>query len=61
MSRQTTAFILTALTSAALSIGVSGQAPRTFAPDWTFKGAALTGMQQLGQATWRAKCQIRTP
>src|SRR5699024_4976658 len=24
-------------------------------PDWTFKGSALTGMQQVGQATWRAE------
>ena len=38
-----------------MSVDVGGQAPRTFAPDWTFKGSALTGMQQLGQATWRAE------
>ena len=38
-----------------MSIDVGGQAARTFAPDWTFKGSALTGMQQIGQATWRAE------
>src|SRR6187431_445592 len=27
----------------------------TFAPDWTFKGSALAGTQQVGQATWRAE------
>ncbi len=55
MSRQTAAFVLTALAAAAVSIDVGGQAPRTFAADWTFKGSALTGMQQLGAATWRAE------
>src|SRR5678815_5849064 len=29
--------------------------PATFVPDWTFKGSALTGTQQVGQATWRAE------
>jgi len=29
--------------------------PATFAPDWTFKGSALTGTEQVGQATWRAE------
>jgi hypothetical protein len=47
--------ILTAVAVAALSIGLSGQLPGTFAPDWTFKGSALAGMQQVGQATWRAE------
>jgi 3-keto-disaccharide hydrolase/VCBS repeat protein/FG-GAP repeat protein len=28
--------------------------PATFVPDWTFKGSALTGTEQIGQATWRA-------
>jgi len=55
MSRKTTAFILTAFTAAALSVDLGGQAARTFAPDWTFKGSALTGTQQVGQATWRAE------
>jgi len=27
----------------------------TFMPDWTFKGSALTGTQQIGQATWKAE------
>ena len=26
----------------------------TFAPDWKFTGSALTGTQQVGQATWKA-------
>ena len=55
MSRQTAAFVLTALAAAAVSVDVGGQALRTFTPDWTFKGSALTGMQQLGAATWRAE------
>ena len=55
MSRQTAAFALTALVAAAVTVDVGGQALRTFTPDWTFKGSALTGMQQLGAATWRAE------
>ena len=46
---------MAALTAAVVSVDVGGQSARTFAPDWTFKGSALTGMQQLGQATWRAE------
>jgi Domain of Unknown Function (DUF1080)/FG-GAP-like repeat/FG-GAP repeat len=37
-----------------MSIDLGGQVTRTFVPDWTFKGSALTGMQQVGHATWRA-------
>jgi Domain of Unknown Function (DUF1080)/FG-GAP-like repeat/FG-GAP repeat len=55
MRRRTTGVSLTAIAAAALSIGLSGQAPATFVPDWTFKGSALTGTQQVGQATWRAE------
>ena len=55
MSRKTTACILTAFTAVVLSVDLGGQAARTFAPDWTFKGSALTGTQQVGQATWRAE------
>ena len=55
MSRKIAAFVLTAVTAAAVSVDVGGQAARTFTPDWTFKGPALTGMQQLGQATWRVE------
>jgi hypothetical protein len=47
--------VLTAVAAAALSIGLSGQGTANFVPDWTFKGSALTGMQQVGQATWRAE------
>ena len=48
MHRRTGGLVLTMAAAAAVSIGLSGQAPRTFAPDWTFKGSALTGMQQVG-------------
>ena len=42
----------------ALPIVLSGQGvggPGTFPPDWTFKGAALTGTQQIGGVTWKAE------
>jgi hypothetical protein len=55
MSGKIAAFVTTALTAAVVSVDVGGQSPRTFAPDWTLKGSALTGMQQVGQATWRAE------
>jgi hypothetical protein len=55
MSRKIAAFAMAALAAAVVSVDVGGQSPRTFAPDWTFKGSALTGMQQVGQATWRAE------
>ena len=55
MSRQTAAFIVTVVAAAAVSIDVGGQTLRTFTGDWTFKGSALTGMQQVGAATWRAE------
>src|SRR5438094_738277 len=38
----------------AMPIALDGQTG-TFAPDWTFRGSALTGTQQIGQATWRAE------
>jgi hypothetical protein len=42
------------------SAALGGQAPApslpgTFIPDWTFKGSALTGTDQIGQVTWRAE------
>ena len=55
MHRRTGGLVLTIVSVAAVSIGLSGQSPRTFIPDWTFKGSALTGTQQMGQATWRAE------
>jgi hypothetical protein len=55
MLRRTTGVILTAVAAAALSIDLGGQVTKTFVPDWTFKGSALTGMQQVGHATWRAE------
>jgi hypothetical protein len=53
MYRRTGGLVLTIVSAAALSIGLSGQG--TFIPDWTFKGSALKGMQQVGQATWRVE------
>jgi hypothetical protein len=43
-----------------LSASLGGQTPApsihgTFVPDWTFKGSALTGTDQIGQAAWRAE------
>jgi len=37
-----------------MPIALDGQIG-TFAPDWTFKGSALTGTQQIGQAAWKAE------
>lgn len=39
--------------AAALSVPLSGTR-KTFVPDWTFKGSALTGFQTVGQAQWSA-------
>ena len=39
----------------ATSVVLGGQPTGRFVPDWTFKGSALTGMQQIGQVTWRAE------
>ena len=52
--------VSTALVAVALSITPGAQTPAptrpaTFAPDWTFKGSALTGTEQIGRATWRAE------
>jgi 3-keto-disaccharide hydrolase/FG-GAP-like repeat/FG-GAP repeat len=43
-----------------LSASLGGQTPApsihgTFVPDWTFKGSALTGTDQIGQAAWGAE------
>jgi hypothetical protein len=52
----------TALVAVALSITPGAQTPppaparpATFVPDWSFKGSALTGTEQIGQASWRAE------
>ena len=42
-------------TAVATSVVLGGQPTGRFVPDWTFKGSALTGTQQIGQATWRAE------
>jgi hypothetical protein len=41
-----------------MPLGAQTAAPSvhgTFVPDWTFKGPALGGTEQIGQATWRAE------
>jgi len=48
------------LVAVVLSIAPDAQTPApagpsTFVPDWTFKGSALTGTEQIGQAKWRAE------
>src|SRR5437667_12874525 len=53
MSKRLYIFLLAA-TAAALPSAIDGQVG-TFAPDWTFKGSVLTGMQPIGQATWKAE------
>jgi hypothetical protein len=55
MNRRITSITLSAVAVAAVSIGLEGQKPATFAPDWTFSGSALTGTERVGQATWRAE------
>jgi hypothetical protein len=52
--------ISTFLVAVVLSIASGAQAPApagpaTFVADWTFKGSALQGTEQVGQATWRAE------
>ena len=47
--------IATATVGVLTSVGLGGQATGRFVPDWTFKGSTLTGMQQIGQVTWRAE------
>jgi len=52
--------VSTFLAAVVLSITSGAQAPApagpaTFAPDWTFKGSALAGTEQVGKATWRAE------
>jgi hypothetical protein len=55
MHRRTGGVLLAMASAATMTSGLNGQGTRTFVPDWTFKGSALTGMQQVGQATWRAE------
>jgi len=54
MKRRLYALLLVAAGAAALPMALAGQIG-LFAPDWTFKGSALTGTQQIGQATWKAE------
>ncbi len=55
MFRRARVVIATAGIAAAISVLLDGQATGRFVPDWTFKGSALTGMQQIGKVTWRAE------
>jgi hypothetical protein len=54
MVRRLLLFVCGALVAVSVPIALNGQTG-TFAPDWSFKGSALTGTQQIGQATWRAE------
>jgi hypothetical protein len=54
MTRRLSLFLLVAAVAVYLPMALHGQIG-TFAPDWTFKGSALTGTQQIGQATWKAE------
>jgi hypothetical protein len=55
MFRRARVVIATTVIAEAISVPLGGQATGRFVPDWTFKGSALTGMQQIGQVTWRAE------
>lgn len=60
MFRRTSLVVSTAMVGVVMTAVLGGQTPAavmpaSFVPDWTFKGSALTGTQQMGQATWRAE------
>jgi hypothetical protein len=60
MSQRRILVVAISLVAVVLSIASYAQTPApagpaTFVPDWTFKGSALTGTEQIGQATWRAE------
>ena len=60
MSQRRSLAVSMSLVAVVWSTALGGQAPApslpgTFVPDWTFKGSALTGTDQIGQATWRAE------
>jgi 3-keto-disaccharide hydrolase/FG-GAP-like repeat/FG-GAP repeat len=60
MSQRRSLAVSMSLVAVVWSTALGGQAPApslsgTFVPDWTFKGSALTGTAQIGQATWRAE------
>jgi len=40
--------------AALIAVGMYASGPREFRPDTTFKGSALTGWRQIGQAQWKA-------
>jgi hypothetical protein len=46
--------MLAAAVAMTIPLALQGQ-NGMFVPDWTFKGSALTGTRQVGQATWKAE------
>src|SRR5262245_9859281 len=54
MNRRLAMLVAAAAAAVTLPMALEGQIG-TFAPDWTFKGSTLNGMQQVGQATWKAE------
>src|SRR5947208_10298544 len=54
MIRRALMIMLAAVCVGVLPITLGGQVG-TFSADWTFKGSALSGTQQIGQAAWRAE------
>ncbi len=55
MQRRIAFGITAALVLIAGALSVPVLANKNFAPDWTFKGSALTDWKPLGQAAWRAE------
>src|SRR6476660_437517 len=54
MNKRLGIVVAVAAVAIAVPIIVRGQTG-TFTPDWTFKGSALTGTQQIGQTSWKAE------
>jgi hypothetical protein len=55
MDRRTSVMMWAAVLAVAASVVLGGQSSGRFVPDWTFKGSALTGTQQIGQIAWRVE------
>ena len=54
MVRRIGVVIVTVIAGGLLTVPLAG-GPRSFVPDWTFSGKALTGWQSIGQADWRVE------
>jgi hypothetical protein len=54
MVRRISVMAVVAIAGGLLTVPLSG-GPRSFVPDWTFTGNALTGWQPVGQADWRVE------